>query len=185
MNYVQQAILERRSNRGFSDAPITDAEMQNLIDAALASPTACNYQDWHFSFVTDKALLKRYSDEYRAGMLACLDGADKAKYADYDLFFNAPLMVFITLPEQPRSRFAEVDAGIAVQNLALAAQGMGMGSVILGRPKEVLCGANGARWERELGFPEGHHFAIGICIGHDPKGKDAHPVGEGKLHFVK
>lgn len=185
MNYVQQAILDRRSNRGFSDAPITDAEMQNLVDAALASPTACNYQDWHFTFVTDRALLRRYSEEYRAILLAQLTEEEKARNVEYDIFFNAPLMVFITLPDAPRSRFAQVDAGIAVQNLALAAQGMGMGSVILGRPKEVLCGANGAQWERELGFPEGHHFAIGICIGHDPKGKDAHPVGEGKLHFVK
>lgn len=185
MNDTQRSILERRSNRGFSDAALNDEQMQSLIDAALASPTACNYQDWHFIFVTDKALLKQYSDEYRANMLLQLDDAHKAKYNKYDLFFNAPLVVFITLPEQPRSRFADVDAGIAVQNLALSAQGMGLGSVILGRPKEVLTGKNGAQWEARLGFAPDHRFAIAIAIGHPTMTKDAHPIGENKISFVK
>ena len=94
-------------------------------------------------------------------------------------------MVFITLPKEPRSRFAQVDAGIAVQNLALSAQGMGLGSVILGRPKEVLTAENGAQWEKRLGFAEGHCFAIAIAIGHNTVTKEAHPIGEGKLTFVK
>ena len=152
MNATQKSILDRRSTRGFSDEALSEAEIQTLVDAALASPTACNFQDWHFNFVTDRALLKEYSDEYRSGMLAQLDAENKEKYQKYDLFFNAPLVVFITLPKEPRSRFAEVDAGIAVENLALSAQGMGLGSVILGRPLDVLTAENGAQWEKRLGF---------------------------------
>ena len=186
MNDTQRSILERRSTRGFSDAPLTKAETQALVDAALASPTACNYQDWHFCFVTDRVLLREFSAEYREILLAQTaseEGASK-KNAGYDVFFHAPLVVFVTLPEAPKSRFAQVDAGIAVENLALSAQGMGMGSVILGRPKEVLTGANGASWEKRLGFPEGHRFAIAIAIGHNTVTKDAHPVGENKLTFI-
>ena len=188
LNNTQKSILERRSTRGFSEEALTEAEIRNLADAALASPTACNYQDWHFSFVTDRALLEEFSREYRAGMLAQLaaEGADlQRKYAGYDVFFNAPLAVFITLPEAPRSRFAQVDAGIAVENLALSAQGMGLGSVILGRPMDVFRSGTGGDWERRFGFPEGHHYAIGIVIGHPTVTKEAHPVGENKLHFVQ
>ena len=185
MNATQRSIMERRSTRGFSDEKLSPAEIQTLVDAALASPTACNYQDWHFNFVTDRTLLKEYSDEYRAGMLAQLDGENREKYRQYDLFFNAPLVVFITLPKEPRSRFAQVDAGIAVENLALSAQGMGLGSVILGRPREVLDAENGAQWEKRLGFVEGHCFAIAIAIGHNTVTKDAHPIGENKISFVK
>lgn len=185
MNETQKSILERRSNRGFSDVALSQEQTQNLVDAALASPTACNYQDWHFIFVTDRALLKEYSDEYRAILLSNLGEAHREKNRQYDLFFNAPLVVFITLPRQPRSRFAEVDAGIAVQNLALSAQGMGLGSVILGRPKEVLTGENGAQWETRLGFAADHRFAIAIAIGHPTMTKEAHPIGENKISFVK
>ena len=188
MNETQKSIVERRSTRGFSDVALTEVELKNLMDAALASPTACNYQDWHFCFVTNRALLDEFSREYRAGMLAQIapDAADVGrKYADYDVFFHAPLAVLITLPEAPKSRFAQVDAGIAVENLALSAQGMGLGSVILGRPMDVFTSETGPAWEKRFGFPEGHHYAIGIVIGHPTTTKDAHPVGENKAHFVR
>lgn len=185
MNPVQQAILDRRSNRGYSDTPLTEAELQTLVDAALASPTACNYQDWHFIFNTNREMLDEFAADYLPLLLAKSDDAEKAKYAKYDVLFHAPLLVVITLPKEPQSRFAEVDAGIAVQNLALAAQGMGLGSVILGRPKDVFCGEKGAAWEKRFGFPKGHRFAIAIAIGHPTATKDAHPIGEGKVSFIK
>ena len=161
------------------DGKITDAEIKNLTDAALASPTAKNYQDWQFIFVRNKELMHEFSAEFSAIM-----SGNPAIPADYDLLFDAPLFVVITLPEKPQSRFAEVDAGIAVQNLALSAQGMGLGSVILGRPKDVFCGVNGARWEKRFGFPEGHHFSIGIVIGHPTMTKDAHPFRPEKITFI-
>lgn len=48
---VQQAIMDRRSTRGFDGAPLTDAEIKTLVDAALQSPSAMNRQPWHFAFV--------------------------------------------------------------------------------------------------------------------------------------
>lgn len=181
MNETQKSIMERRSNRGFSDVALNDAEMRNLMDAALASPTACNYQDWRFNFVTDKTLLREYSAEYRKYMP---NRAERETNDDYDLFFNAPLVVFITLPTQPRSRFAQVDAGIAVQNLALSAQGMGLGSVILGRPLDVLNGENGETWAKRLKFAPDHRFAIAIAIGHPTVTKDAHTMHPEKITKV-
>lgn len=179
MNDTQKSIMERRSNRGFSAVPLTDAEIRNLTDAALASPTAKNHQDWQFIFVRNKELLHAFSAAYRAS-----ESGNPAISADYDLLFDAPLFVVITLPESPKSRFAEVDAGIAVQTLALSAQGMGLGSVIVGRPKDVFTGANGAQWEKRFGFPENHHFAIGIVIGHPTMTKDAHPFRPEKITFI-
>lgn len=185
MNHTQKSIMERRSTRGFSDVSLTQAEIQTLVDAALASPTACNYQDWHFIFVTNRKMMEEFSADYLPLLLEKSSDQDKAKYAKYDLLFHAPLMVIITMPVQPKSRFAQVDAGIAVQNLALSAQGMGMGSVILGRPKDVFTSEKGETWAKRFGFPDGHEFAIAIVIGHHTVTKDAHPIGEGKISFVE
>ena len=185
MNETQRSIMERRSTRGFSETALTQTEIQTLIDAALASPTACNYQDWHFIFLSNRELMRSFSAEYREMLLKTLSPDARNAKTNYDVFFGAPLVVFITLPETPRSRFAEVDAGIAVENLALSAQGMGLGSVILGRPRDVLDGENGKDWAQRLGFPEGHRFAIAIAIGHNTVSKDAHPIGEGKVSFVE
>ena len=183
MNEIQKGILDRRSTRGFSDVPLTEAEIQTLVDAALASPSARNCQDWHFTFVTNRELLDQFSADFRRVMMAKLQQEFAEKHISYDVLFHPPLCVFITLPEQPSTHFSQVDAGIAVENLALAAQGMGMGSVILGRPLELFNAE--PEWERRLGFPEGHHFAIAIVIGHNTVTKEAHPVGEGKVHFVE
>ena len=185
MNDIQKAIMNRRSTRGFSDVALTKEEIQTLTDAALASPTACNYQDWHFIFVTVRDLLKRFSDEYRRILLSKLPEEKRASKTDYDVFFNAPLVIFITMPQQPKSNFADVDAGIAVENLALSAIGLGLGSVILGRPLEVMNGANGEKWARTFGFPKGHRYAIAIAIGHNTASKDAHPIGEGKISYIQ
>ena len=185
MNDTQRSIMDRRSTRGFSDEPLNAAEMQALVDAALASPTACNYQDWHYIFVTNREMMDEFSADFLPMLLAKSSDQDKIKYAKYDLLFHAPLMVIITLPKQPKSRFAQVDAGIAVQNLALSAWGMGLGSVILGRPKDVFTSEKGEAWMKRFGFPEDHEFAIAIAIGHHTVSKDAHPIGEGKVSFVE
>lgn len=180
MNEVQKAILDRRSTRGFTDEPLTQEEISALIDAALASPTAHNSQDWHFVFVRNRELLDRCAEAF---VEAVRDKNPKIR-PGYDVFFHAPLCVFITLPEKYSTQFSEVDAGIAVENLALSAWGMGLGSVILGRPHEVTDGPDGEAWRRALGFPEGHHFAIAIAIGHYNVSKAAHPIGENKISFV-
>lgn len=185
MNATQKSIIDRRSTRGFSDEALTPEEIQALVAAAEASPTACNYQDWHFIFVTNREMMQEFSADYLPMLLAKSDAQDREKYAKYDLLFNAPLLVIITLPKQPRSRFAQVDAGIAVQNLALSAWGMGLGSVILGRPKDVFTSDKGEAWQKRFGFPDDHEFAIGIVIGHHTVSKEAHPVGEGKVSFVE
>ena len=182
MNDILKAIQDRRSNRGYSDVQLTEEELQALLDAALASPTARNSQDWHFTFVTNRETLDAFSADFRRMMTAKMEPEFAEKYAKYDVLFHPPLCVFITLPEEPSSRFSQVDAGIAVENLALSAQGMGMGSVILGMPMELFDAK--PEWEKRLGFPEGHHFAIAIVIGHNTVTKEAHPIGEGKVHFL-
>lgn len=185
MNDTQRSIMDRRSTRAFSDEKLTQAEIQTLVDAALASPTACNYQDWNFIFVTNRELMDQFSADYLPMLLEKSDAADREKLARYDLLFHAPLLVIITLPKQPRSRFAQVDAGIAVQNLALSAWGMGLGSVILGRPKDVFTSEKGAEWEKKMGFAQDHEFAIGIVIGHHTMTKDAHGYDMNRVRFVE
>ena len=181
INETQRSILDRRSNRGYSDVALNEAELQTLVDAAMASPTARNMQEWHFTFVKDKALLKEFSEEFRLFMKA---KTGEERFDTYDVFFGAPLVIFITVPEKPSTNFVVVDAGIAVQNLALSAHAMGMGSVILGMPKQLIDSDQGAKWEEKLAFPKDHHFAIAIAIGYPTMTKDAHPIGENKITFI-
>ena len=54
------------------------------------------------------------------------------RFADpaVDVFYHAPTVIFLSADQQ--NRWNAIDCGIAVENLALAAESMGLGSVVLG-----------------------------------------------------
>lgn len=175
MNEVMKAILERRSTRGFDDVQLTEAQIQTLVDAALASPTARNTQMWHFSFVQNKEVL----DELRTYMAQQMDRAD------FDVFYNAPTVVFISRPAEAKNRFIQVDCGIACQNIVLAAQSMGLGSVIIGMVMDAFESQQGEAFAKRIGMPEGHRFSIAIALGHNTVTKEAHPIEENKISIIR
>ena len=175
MNEVLKAIHERRSTRGFNDVQLTEEQLQTLIDAALASPSARNTQMWHFSFVQDKAVL----DKFRTFM------AEKIGKPGMDPFYGASTAVFISRPAQCDNRFVEVDCGIACQNIVLAAQSMGLGSVIIGMVVEAFLSDKGDEFAKAVGMPEGHQFSVAIVLGHNTVTKEAHPIGENKVTVIK
>jgi nitroreductase len=185
-NPVQQAILDRRSTRGFDEAALSKDQIGSLIDAALASPSAMNRQPWHFAFVTDRALLKEFSEAARTFFLKAAPESMRARFQDpaYEFLMNAPLFVVVSYKPEEAHAFTGVDCGIAVQNLALSAMGLGLGSVIVGMPKDVLESETGAPYKARMGVPAGNAYAIGILIGHNTVTKDAHEVGEGKYTIV-
>lgn len=185
INPVIQAIMDRRSIRAYKNEPVSQELKQILLDAALASPSAANRQPWHFTFVEDQALLDEVNDAMRENMRKNNRGGDFT--ADgFHVFFHAPLAVFISGPANLEGkRFAEVDAGIAVENLAIAAQGLGLGSCILGLPADAFRGDKGPELSKKLCFPDGYAFKVAISIGWPDTTKEAHPIGENKYTFLK
>jgi nitroreductase len=185
-NPIQQAILERRSTRGFDGAALTKDELQTLVDAALASPSAMNRQPWHFAFVTDRAILKEFNEDFRKLALARATEATRARFEDpaFDLFMGAPLFVAISYKPEEAHAFTGVDCGIAVENLALSAMGLGLGSVIVGMPRDLFESEAGAAYKEKMGVPAGNAFAIGIVIGKNTVTKAAHEVGAGKYTII-
>ena len=51
---AMKAILGRRSIRKFTGEKIPDEDVKKLLEAAMAAPSACNQQPWHFVVVRDK-----------------------------------------------------------------------------------------------------------------------------------
>lgn len=187
MNEVMKAIMERRSTRGFNDVQLTEEQLQTLIDAALASPTARNTQLWHFSVVQNRALLDQFNKELAQLMASKLPEGARGRFDDNDfhVFYNAPTVIFISRPEVCDNRFVEVDCGIACENIALAAQSMGLGTVIIGMAKDLFLSERGAYYSEAFRFPEGNVYSIAIVVGNNTVTKEAHPIGEGKVSVVR
>ncbi len=164
MDYpVIKAIEDRRSIRSFRTVPITDEQVSLLETAALASPSAVNYQPWHLSFVRRIDLLNEISRTAVEAM-----GRDPA----YNIFYHAPLVVFVAADTS--RKWGVLDSGIVVQNIALAAHDLGLGSVIVGMAEAAFDSPAGDALARQTGFPSGHRFAVSIAIGVPAAGKPPH-----------
>ena len=52
-----EAILARRSIRKYTDQPVPDGVIKELLDAAMSAPSAGNQQPWHFVVLRDREIL--------------------------------------------------------------------------------------------------------------------------------
>lgn len=118
---VFEAMRTRASVRDFRPDPIGRGQMEKLKEAALLAPTSLNLQEQKFCFVTDAALLRKMTE----GVIEVSKERGETDYLERlalrggKVFFGAPLVIVIAV--NPENNYIDVDAGIAAQNLALAA----------------------------------------------------------------
>jgi len=115
---VLEAIHTRRSIRKFQDRAVSGQLIERLIRAAAMAPSARNAQPWQFVVLTDRTLLDRVPEVNRNAWMAR----------------DAPAAILVcgdvSLELSPG--YWPVDCAAAVQNLLLAAHGLGLGAVWTG-----------------------------------------------------
>lgn len=116
-----QNILTRRSVRKFADKPIEPDKLHTILEAAMSGPCAVNAREWAFIVVTDREKLAQMA-EANGRVARMLNQAAAAILVCGDLDRAFP----------PAPDFWVIDAAIAAQNMTLAANDLGIGSVWLG-----------------------------------------------------
>lgn len=112
-------IFSRKSVRGFTDEPVSKEDLQQILHAAFAAPSARNMQPWEFVVVDQPDLLKQMGEELpNARMLATAQAAivvcgDPSK--TYDGKLSNPFWV--------------MDCSAAAENILLAVESLGLGAV--------------------------------------------------------
>ena len=183
-NETLRLISARRSHRAYEGTPITEEQLNAILQAAVESPSAVNRQPWHFTVVRNQELLDEMNTAVREQAMKRDPSKRSPRFADSDfhVFYHAPTVIFISgMPDNP---YTPIDGGIAVENIALAAESLGLGSVILGMPKDAFAGDKADDFRLALHFPEGWDFVIAIAIGVPADTKDAHPVKEDRISYV-
>lgn len=185
MNQTLSLIASRRSHRAYQPTQLTQDQLQALLDAAVQSPSAVNRQPWFFSVVQNQALLDEINQAVRENVMQKDPALRSPRFADdaFHVFYHAPTVIFIA--GDTENKWAQIDCGIAVQNIAIAAESLGLGSVILGMPREAFQGEKAPAFRKALSFPEGYDFVIGIAVGVPADDKGPHPVQDGKIVIVK
>ncbi|MCI8899628.1 MAG: nitroreductase [Lachnospiraceae bacterium] len=165
MNNVIGTIKKRSSTRGYTPEPLTEEELNALLHAGLQAPTAANRQEIHFTVLKgDNPILQELEDEKnRLRGLSALP---------HNFYYEAP--VVIVMSADSTYRWSPLDAGIAVENMALAAEALGLGSLIIGCIYDALRGEKKDYFAKALRFPEQYEFEIAIAFGHKAVEKDPH-----------
>lgn len=121
-SYANEAIkniMTRTSVRQFTDQAVSKADIETLLRAGMAAPTAVNKQPWHFVAVTDKAKLKELS----GGRGRMLEQCALAIVVCGDMTK--------ALPGKGQAYWIQ-DCSAATENILLAAHALGLGAVWTG-----------------------------------------------------
>ena len=130
-----QTILSRRSIRKYADRPVSEVDIQTLLEAAMAAPSASNQKPWHFIVVDEREALKQLGEAH--------------PYAK--MLFEAPLCVAVCGDASISKHYWPQDCSAATQNMLLAAHSAGLGAVWLGiHPEEDRI----VKMRQLLGMPE-------------------------------
>jgi nitroreductase len=130
-----EAIKTRRSVRAYQDKPVEDEKLHAVLEAVRIAPSWANMQCWRMVVVKDRSTREKISD------LSYVESyfAPKGYKSNPSKKALAQAPVVIALCADPAQsgvlwdqNYYLVDAGIAAQNLMLAARDLGLGTVFVG-----------------------------------------------------
>jgi len=148
-----QTIFSRRSIRKYTAEPVVEEDIETLLEAAMAAPSASNRKPWHFIVVTERQALDNLAEEHPYGKM----------------LFQAPLCIAVCGDPPISERFWVQDCSAATENLLLAAAALGLGAVWLGvHPSEERVAAV----REALSIPETIVPLNLISIGHPAENKE-------------
>jgi nitroreductase len=161
-NEVLKAIKERRSIIRFEPKPVTDDQLEAILEAGRWAPSFANSQPWEFIVVRDPEILAELNGLVqriavaRSGHIAL----SKAGLGD------APLAIIVAVdPWRDPQHFVEAGTA-AAQNMVLAAHSLGLASYWAGvySPRR-RGGTPEARIKRLLNIPKEHRVTALLPIG--------------------
>jgi nitroreductase len=157
MNPKLQSIFSRRSIRVYQNRGIDREIVRDLLEAAMAAPSAVAKDPWEFIVLTDKKRLATVAEALPNGKMLT----------------DAPLGI-IVCGDMQRAHSGELsyliqDCSAAIQNLLLAASMLGLGACWLGvhpRPDRI------AHIRKVFDLPESVLPIAAIAIGYPAETKE-------------
>ncbi len=139
MNPKLQWIFERRSVREFTSGDVPEEAVRDMLEAAMAAPSACAKDPWEFVIVRDRGMLERLAAGLPNGRFLTNAALGIAVCGDMKRAHGSELSYLLQ------------DCSAAVENLLLAVSVLGYGACWLGiHPRSDRV----ALLKRELELPE-------------------------------
>jgi nitroreductase len=156
MDDLLDLLYSRRRVRDFTDEAVSDEQVETMLKAAMAAPSAQDLRPWHFVVVRKRKTLDKLADVH--------------KYAY--MLEKAPLAIVICGDEKISEKHWVEDTCVATQNLLLAATALGLGGVWISLyPKKKH-----QKYVRELlDIPDHVGVLCALAVGHPPGKKTVRP----------
>jgi nitroreductase len=138
------AIRSRRDVRSFTDRPLTDDELDRILEAGRRAPSSRNWQPWDFVVVTDRRHLVELAEVWQ--------GAGHVARSAATIALIAPII------EGGKQQVEFFDLGQAAVSMMIAAADLGIGSGHAAVRDQELA-------RRILGFPADRFCAHLIPLG--------------------
>jgi nitroreductase len=110
-------IFTRRSVREFTDQPVSDDAINQILKAAMSAPSATGKKPWHFIVIKDKEILSKIPDVHPHAQASALVNLVIIPCGD---------------PKLAHKNFWPLDLAAASQNILLAVRALGLGAVWCG-----------------------------------------------------
>jgi nitroreductase len=191
-NEVLQCIHERRSTRRFTDKQISPEQLDALLDAAIWAPSGGNSQSWLFTAIQKKDVLLHLNELVREGFQHWIPDDDYpgklaikeySQKADYNFYREAPTLIIAS--NQPNYENAMADCSLALENIFLAAQSMGLGSCYINQLHWLRDDPDVRAYLFELGIPKEHTICSSAVIGFIAAESPAPTRKEGTIHIIR
>ena len=159
---MYEKLLTRRSVRKYKDGQVTDAELDQVLQAGLYAPTAKNNQKPVMVAVRDKETRDKLSKANAAIM-----------GVETDPFYGAPCVI-VVLADPAFPTWID-DGSLVMGNLLNAAHALGLGSCWVNRAREYYDTAEGKELLKAWGVPETYRGIGNVILGYadeEPAPKD-------------
>jgi len=112
-------IMQRKSVRSYQDRPVQAEDLEKILRAGMAAPSAVNQQLWEFIVINRQDVLRKLGEEL--------------PYAKMLIHAHAAIVVCgnlnKTFDHNPQSTYWIMDCSAATENILLAVEALGLGAV--------------------------------------------------------
>ena len=156
MKTTIEEIISRRSIRKYTEEPVSEDDLKQIIEAGLYAASGSGKQQAIMIVVQDPDLLVKLER-----MNAEVVGRDPDTVHN---FYGAKTVIVVLAPRNNNNSVA--DGSLVMGNMMLAAHALGLGSCWINRARETFDTEEGKKILTDLGI-EGDYIGIGnLIIGH-------------------
>lgn len=171
-NITLDALLKRKSIRKFKRKIVSKALINQIVEAGQRAPTACGMQTYSFVLITDNGLREQI---YKLiGKQGCMEQAPVWIIVCADMARQLKLFEVLGVKTEmgPLGKFipSVVDAALVAENMVIAAEALGLGSVFIGSVWEAL-----KKIADLLGLPKNVLPLVLVCLGYPSESPPLRP----------